>query len=104
MKRQQEATDDGLTRRKFIKGSAGAVLAASLLPTLGLRGAGFDPTVQQVAAKKLYICPPCGQDCDKLTFDGPGNCPQCGMKLIPAGGEKDAGSPPTVAGASFKSL
>ena len=42
-----------------------------------------------------YICPPCGQPCDKLTFDKPGDCPQCGMTLVPLGGGKD--SPATVA-------
>ena len=49
----------------------------------------------QGAGAKVYVCPPCGLPCDKLTFDKPGNCPQCGMKLIPLGGGAD--SPPTVA-------
>jgi putative intracellular protease/amidase len=31
---------------------------------------------------KVYICPPCGLDCDRLTFDKPGICPDCGMRLI----------------------
>jgi putative intracellular protease/amidase len=31
---------------------------------------------------KVYCCPPCGNDCDKLTFDKPGVCPHCGMTLI----------------------
>ena len=30
----------------------------------------------------IYVCPPCGLDCDKLTFDKPGTCPVCGMTLI----------------------
>jgi putative intracellular protease/amidase len=34
------------------------------------------------AAAKVYVCPPCGQDCDKLTFDKPGVCPHCGMTLV----------------------
>jgi putative intracellular protease/amidase len=33
-------------------------------------------------SSKVYVCPDCGQDCDKLTFDKPGNCPACGMTLI----------------------
>jgi transcriptional regulator GlxA family with amidase domain/predicted RNA-binding Zn-ribbon protein involved in translation (DUF1610 family) len=32
--------------------------------------------------KKVYVCPPCGHDCDKHTFDKPGVCPHCGMTLI----------------------
>jgi putative intracellular protease/amidase len=44
-------------------------------------------------AKKAYVCPPCGLDCDKLTFDRPGVCPQCGMTLI----EKTEGKPLSVA-------
>ena len=32
--------------------------------------------------KAVYVCPPCGSECDKLTFDKPGSCPVCGMKLV----------------------
>jgi anaerobic selenocysteine-containing dehydrogenase len=78
MKHKQQTTDDELTRRRFIKGGAGAVLAASLLPTLVLHGLGLPRRGQQAAAKKTYICPPCGQPCDKLTFDGPGPVPNVG--------------------------
>jgi putative intracellular protease/amidase len=47
------------------------------------------------AVNRSYVCPPCGQDCDKITFDKPGSCPHCGMKLVPfAAGE---GGPPVVA-------
>jgi transcriptional regulator GlxA family with amidase domain len=34
-------------------------------------------------SSKIYVCPPCGLDCDKLTFTKPGVCPHCGMELIP---------------------
>ena len=34
-------------------------------------------------AKTVYVCPECGQECDNRTFDAPGNCPTCGMPLIP---------------------
>jgi DNA-directed RNA polymerase subunit RPC12/RpoP len=34
------------------------------------------------ASAKVYVCPPCDQDCDTLTFDKPGTCPHCGMTLI----------------------
>jgi putative intracellular protease/amidase len=36
----------------------------------------------QASTARAYICPDCGQDCDKLTFDKPGKCPNCGMTLI----------------------
>jgi DNA-directed RNA polymerase subunit RPC12/RpoP len=97
VKHNMEIADNGLTRRKFVKSSAGAVIAASLLPLVDLRSLAFAQSTQQAAVKKTYICPPCGQDCDKLTFDAPGNCPQCGMKLILAGGAKDEDSSPSVA-------
>ncbi|HEX9512574.1 MAG TPA: DJ-1/PfpI family protein [Puia sp.] len=32
--------------------------------------------------KVIYVCPPCGADCDKLEFDQPGTCPKCGMLLV----------------------
>jgi transcriptional regulator GlxA family with amidase domain len=29
-----------------------------------------------------YVCPPCNNDCDKMTFHEPGQCPHCGMTLV----------------------
>lgn len=44
---------------------------------------------------KVYVCPECGQECDKLTFDKPGKCPGCGMPLVEKGADKE--KPVTVA-------
>src|SRR6266700_6601280 len=87
-------TNDLLTRRSFIKGSAGAIVAASYMSTIGFSTSCLKAHVFENAAAKTYICPPCGLPCDKLTFDQPGNCPQCGMTLVPLDGE---GGPPKVA-------
>lgn len=78
-----------------MKGGAGAVLAAGCLHSFAPR-AHAEGVAQgaQAAAARVYICPPCGLPCDKLTFDKPGNCPQCGMKLIPTDGGE--GTPPSV--------
>lgn len=35
--------------------------------------------------KKVWICPPCGSECDKRTFDQGGACPVCGMQLVEKG-------------------
>lgn len=83
MKRsKRDATAAGLTRRSFMKGSAGAVVAAGCLSALGRGAATPGAPSSQGAGAKLYVCPPCGADCDKLTFDKPGKCPGCGMTLI----------------------
>jgi len=29
-----------------------------------------------------YVCRPCNQSCDALTFGQPGTCPHCGMPLM----------------------
>ncbi|MDQ3744391.1 MAG: DJ-1/PfpI family protein [Acidobacteriota bacterium] len=71
-----------LARRSFMKGGAGALVAASCLPALGRGAATPGAQAIQGAGAKLYVCPPCGADCDKLTFDRPGQCPGCGMTLI----------------------
>jgi putative intracellular protease/amidase len=51
-----------------------------------LREASAGPiTVDKDAAKrgkKIYVCPPCGLDCDKETHDKPGVCQRCGMTLV----------------------
>src|SRR5438552_2451426 len=67
-----------LTRRSFV------MLVAGVVPAYGftwLSGLG-----RRIASSAtVYICPPCGLDCDKLEFDKPGACPVCGMKLIEKG-------------------
>src|SRR5262249_62166674 len=58
-----------------------AILAASAVPAYKLSAlAKLLPTRDQAEAS--YVCPPCGLNCDKLTFDKPGTCPACGMTLI----------------------
>jgi DNA-directed RNA polymerase subunit RPC12/RpoP len=88
MKDEKSTPDDGLTRRSLLKGGAGAVIAASCLSALELHATAIAAGAGQGPATKVYVCPPCGQACDKLTFDKPGNCTQCGMKLIPSGAER----------------
>jgi putative intracellular protease/amidase len=80
-----------VNRRSFVASIAALVPAAALLrPPVVMAAAGY-PTPRPssptpAAAPVTYICPPCGQPCDKLTFDKPGSCPVCGMTLIPATG------------------
>ena len=85
---------EGLTRRSFMQSSAGAVIAASCMNTLGFSTSAFEAHANAVASAKVYVCPPCGLPCDKLTFDKPGTCPNCNMTLVPLDGE---GGPPKVA-------
>lgn len=33
-------------------------------------------------ADKQYVCPPCPVECHDVTFDKPGRCPKCNMRLI----------------------
>lgn len=40
------------------------------------------PAQTVVAETETYVCPTCGADCDKLTFEKPGACPHCNMPLI----------------------
>src|SRR5437763_3844645 len=51
------------------------VLLSALLSALAL-------TAAPAPSKHVFVCPECGQECDKLVFDKPGTCPGCGMKLI----------------------
>lgn len=86
-----------IDRRSFVYFMAGVVPVSRLLPFNKSIApwAGTTPSQSQGQAKRTYICPPCGLDCDKLTFDKPGKCPNCGMTLIPTTAGED--SPPTVA-------
>lgn len=78
-------------RRSFVASIAALVPAYTILrPTVLLADGRYPKTLANAAtlgrAPLTYVCPPCGLPCDKLTFDKPGSCPQCGMTLIPAGG------------------
>jgi len=46
--------------------------------------AGFaqSKTKSKPATKEVYVCLPCGNDCDKEEFTQPGECMQCKMKLV----------------------
>ncbi len=37
------------------------------------------------SGQDVYVCPPCDLPCDKLTFDKPGTCPHCKMRLVKEG-------------------
>src|SRR2546421_12433384 len=39
-------------------------------------------TAAPAPSKRVFVCPECGQECDKLVFDKPGTCPSCGMTLV----------------------
>src|SRR5947207_4007312 len=39
-------------------------------------------TAAPAPSKRVFVCPECGQECDKLVFDKPGACPRCGMTLV----------------------
>ncbi len=37
--------------------------------------------LEELRKKEGYVCPPCGHDCLKTTFEKPGACGACGMQL-----------------------
>ena len=76
--------DELLPRRRFIKASTTAGIACACFPMVELSGRinGRTHIAPQDAATKVYVCPPCGLDCDKLVFEKPGACTVCGMTLI----------------------
>lgn len=79
-----------VNRRSFVASMAALVPAYTLLSPTRLFAASASKSPSspaRLAGAPAYMCPPCGLPCDKLTFDKPGSCPQCGMTLIPAGGE-----------------
>src|SRR5215472_3373960 len=84
-------------RRSFVHSMASLVAGFELIPFRDsiVKRAAVAHSQQQSQPGRTYVCPPCGLDCDKLTFDKPGKCSECGMKLVPTSAGDD--SPPTVA-------
>lgn len=79
-----------VSRRAFLQSSAGAALACGCMEASLMSPAAHATAANDsAAAPKTYVCPPCGLPCDKLTFDKPGTCPSCGMRLVPAAGADD---------------
>ena len=69
MNEHSKYASDRLNRRSFIKGGAGAVIAASCMSTLGFSTSAFATHANPFVSTTVYVCPPCGLPCDKLTFD-----------------------------------
>lgn len=42
----------------------------------------FTAACSNAQQAEAYVCPPCGQDCDKLHFSKAGECLHCGMTLV----------------------
>ncbi|HEX7944893.1 MAG TPA: heavy metal-binding domain-containing protein [Phenylobacterium sp.] len=63
------------SRRTFIGLGVVAVCACAAGP-VALAQAPAPPGTK-------YVCPPCGCSADGKEFDKPGDCPACGMPLIP---------------------
>lgn len=38
--------------------------------------------IAQKSDTDSFVCPPCNNECDKLSFNKAGTCPHCGMELI----------------------
>ncbi len=61
----------------------------TLIPTIAalsisFMSAGLHAEEQQASpAVKKYVCPPCDHECHDKTFDEPGRCDVCRMRLIP---------------------
>lgn len=91
----QDSHPKRVSRRHFLRSSAGATAACACM-SASLLSPGAGAAAPATGGEgKAYICPPCGLPCDKRTFDEPGACPNCGMALVPAAGAE--GSPPRVA-------
>jgi hypothetical protein len=80
------------TRRRVLRTGIFGVACACAVP-------GFAFAYAESPTGK-YVCPPCGCSADGKTFDAAGECPACGMPLIPkpADPPKDAGPPAPKAG------
>ena len=85
MKQQKKVSDTRVSRRNFLTRGAGTMFAMNHLHGITLDAAPIETVFSKTFPAKTYVCPPCGLPCDKLTYDKPGDCPSCGMKLVPVG-------------------
>ncbi len=54
-----------------------------LILVLIICGTSIIGFAQKISTVKIqYVCSPCGIKCDNEKFDGPGQCPNCKMKIV----------------------
>jgi rhodanese-related sulfurtransferase/DNA-directed RNA polymerase subunit RPC12/RpoP len=59
------------------------IIIKSLLLVVIICGGSKKGVTQKKSTSKIqYVCSPCGIKCDKDVYDGPGQCPNCKMKLV----------------------
>jgi DNA-directed RNA polymerase subunit RPC12/RpoP len=86
------------SRRSILQGGLFGVACACIAPQLAF---AQKPSAPSPSGK--YVCPPCGCAADGKEFDAPGQCPECGMPLVPKPAEpkpKDGASSSPKAGDS----
>ncbi len=58
------------------------IAGAFLLPAQSCTNANSAPKYLQQSNKVTYVCLPCGNDCDTLSYASAGVCSHCKMKLV----------------------
>lgn len=62
-------------------------VATVLAAVLTARQESEDPTAHAAGRQESgFVCPPCNGECDTVTHEAAGECPDCGMTLIPVAG------------------
>lgn len=56
-------------RRSFVSFIAGLIPGYKLFPFYKFNANDLTPAQSPGQATRTYVCPPCGQKCDKLIFD-----------------------------------
>lgn len=74
---------------------AAALFGAGLLTLALALSAGPSSGPSAAVTRRRYVCPPCANACDTVSFAAAGTCPGCGMKLVEAGSA--AAQPPRPA-------
>lgn len=64
---------------------AAALFGAGLLTLALALSAGTSSGPAAAVTGQRYVCPPCANSCDTLSFAAPGTCPGCGMQLVETG-------------------
>src|SRR5262249_21616588 len=76
---QEEETN----MRRTLLSTFGALITLAALSAL-FALAALSATTTTADAATRWVCPPCAQPCDTISFAGPGTCPACGMALVDA--------------------
>jgi rhodanese-related sulfurtransferase/DNA-directed RNA polymerase subunit RPC12/RpoP len=68
--------------RKMIRQTISAIVIFLFIASIPSCNTAHSKEKKETGTPVVYVCTPCGSNCDTLTLSNPGNCTHCNMQLV----------------------